>query len=217
MDVGIIGGTGPAGRGLAVRLGEAGVRVAVGSRDAARAREVVAAMVAPWESRISGSIVGVSNEDAASAPLVVLATPWDSAVGTLQSLHGVVAGKVVISMVNALVKQGKEMVPVVLPRGSMAATLASAVPDVKIAAAMHHLPASLMEDLDSGLIADVMVCADTSEALSESLSLIERINGLRPIDSGSLSQAMAIEAMTAALIAVNIRNRCHAAITLTGI
>lgn len=217
MDVGIIGGTGPAGRGLAVRLSAAGLAVVIGSRDERRAAGVAEEIAAKWRGRLVGSLVGASNATASEARVVVLATPWESAVTTLRELRAQLDGKVVISMVNALVKLGKEFVPVVPPRGSMAATLAAAVPEVKLVAALHHLPAAAMEDLDSGIAADILVCSDSREALAETLSLIDRVEGLRPLDAGTLSQAMAIEAMTATIITVNIRNGGQATLLMGGI
>jgi NADPH-dependent F420 reductase len=217
MDLGIIGGTGPAGRGLALRLASVGMAVAVGSRDPARAQAVVAEAAAPWGARITGSLSGVSNEEAAGAALVVLATPWDSAVGTARQLAGALEGKVLISMVNALAKEGREMLPLVPARGSMAAAVQAALPRTKVAAAFHHLPAREMEDLDSGLIADVLVCADDAEATAETMSLVERIEGLRPLDVGSLGQAAAIEAFTAVCVTLNMRHRAHSTLKLAGI
>lgn len=217
MDIGILGGTGPAGRGLALRLAEAGVSVIVGSRDAARAADVVAEMTRPWADRLRGEVRGAANEEAARAGVVVLATPWDSAVATARSLRDELEGKVLVSMVNALAKEGREMLPLVPARGSMAAAVQAALPATKVSAAFHHLPARDMADLDSGLVADVLVCADDAEATSETMSLVERIEGLRPLDAGSLSQAAAIEAFTAVCVTLNMRHRAHSTLKMAGI
>ncbi|HVC14847.1 MAG TPA: NADPH-dependent F420 reductase [Acidimicrobiales bacterium] len=217
MDVGIIGGTGPAGRGLGLRLAAAGMSVAIGSRDPDRAAGVVEELTTVWSSRLEGTLDGVGNEVAASAKLVVLATPWEGAVQTVTALAGRLEGKVVVSMANALVREGREMLPLVHPRGSVAAAVQVALPRSKVAAAFHHLPAREMADLDSGLIADVLVCADDPEATTETMSLVERIDGLRPLDAGSLSQASPIEAFTAVCITLNIRHRAHSTLKLAGI
>jgi len=217
VDVGIIGGTGPAGRGLALRLGAAGVSVAVGSRDASRAAEVVADLVSPWAGRIPGDLVGAANEEAAAANLVVLATPWDAAVATVRGLQPLLGDKVLVSMVNALVREGREMLPLIPPRGSMAAAVQAALPTTVVAAAFHHLPAREMCNLDSGLVADVLVCADDPGAIAATSSLVEQIDGLRPLDAGSLSQAAAIEAFTAVCATLNMRHRAQSTLKLAGI
>lgn len=217
MDVGIIGGTGPAGRGLGLRLAAAGMSIAVGSRHAERAAEVVAEMTSAWGERLTGSLHGVGNEEAAGAGLVVLATPWDSALATAVPLAGALEGKVLVSMASALVREGREMLALVPPRGSVAAALQAALPGTRVAAALHHLPAREMGDLDSGLVADVLVCSDDPDATAQSMSLVERIEGLRPLDAGSLNQAAAIEAFTAVCVTLNIRHRAHSTLKLAGI
>ena len=216
MHVGILGGTGPAGRGVAVRLAEAGIRVTIGSRDAERAAQIVGELSEKVPS-LAPLLEGADNAGAAAAELVVVATPWDSVVPTVRALREPLAGKVVISMANALLKEGKEMLALVPPRGSVAAAVQAALPDSLVAAAFHHLPASEMENLDSALEADVLVCSDHPEATAATLGLIEQMKGLRPIDAGSLSQAAAIEAFTAVCITVNIRHKVHTTLRLVGI
>jgi NADPH-dependent F420 reductase len=216
MHVGILGGTGPAGRGVAVRMASSGIRVTLGSRDAQRAAGIADDVVARWPGR-GLSIDGADNEGAAGADVVVLATPWDSAIPTLRPLRDLLSGRVVISMANALVKEGREMWALLPPRGSVAAAVQAALPDSLVAAAFHHLPASEMEDLDSGLEADVLVCSDHPEATTATVALINDMPGLRPLDAGSLNQAAAIEAFTAVCITLNIRHKVHSTLRMGGI
>jgi len=211
MHVGIIGGTGPAGRGLAVRAARAGHEVRIGSRDATRAAEVVAKLAAG--SRVRGG----TNAEVVDAELVVAATPWEAVVSTVGPLADALAGKVVVSMANALVRQGREMVALVPPRGSMAAELQAAAPLARVTAAFHHLPASLMEDPESGLTADVLVCGDDPAARELTCAFVGSLEGLRPVEVGSLAQAGPIEAFTAACVTVNIRHRVHATVLLGGL
>lgn len=217
MHVGILGGTGPAGRGVAVRLAEAGIRVTVGSRDAERGIEVVGGMQEKLPPDVGSRVDGSDNAGAAAAELIVVATPWDSAVATVRALREPLTGKVVVSMVNALVKEGREMLALVPPRGSMAGAVQAALPDSLVSAAFHHLPASEMENLESGLEADVLVCSDHPEATAATVAMIEQMRGLRPLDAGSLNQAEAIEAFTAVCITLNIRHKAHSTLRLAGI
>ena len=212
-SVGIIGGAGPAGRGLAARLATAGYHVVLGSRTVERATEVASAVT----HRGHGSIVGGTNEEAANAHVVIVATPWDGAVETVRALRAALAGKTVISMVNALQKQGRELVPLFPPRGSMAAEIAAAIPDSRVAGAYHHLPAADMENLDSGLDADVMVIGDDLDARKETIELTNAMLGLRAVEVGSLALAGAVEAFTGVCISVNIRHRAHTYVKLAGL
>lgn len=201
---------------MAVRLAAAGVKVTLGSRDAERARGVAEEVVANWPD-LHLEILGADNADAAAADVVVLATPWDSAIATLKPLRELLGGKVVISMANALVREGREMLALIPPRGSVAAAVQATLPDSLVAAAFHHLPAGEMENLDSGLEADVLVCSDHGEATAVTESLIAAISGLRGINAGSLSQASAIEAFTAVCITLNMRHKVHSTLRIAGI
>lgn len=212
-SIGIIGGSGPAGRGLAVRLASAGYTVVLGSREEARAVEVAGSLV----HRGQGTIAGGTNELAAQADIVIVATPWDSAVSTVVPLRAALAGKVVISMVNALQKQGRELVPLVPARGSMAGELAAALPSSKVTGAFHHLPAADMENLDSGLDADVMVIGDDADARRATVELTDAMDGLRAVEVGSLSLAGAVENFTAVCITTNIRHKAHTYVKLAGL
>jgi len=211
--VGILGGTGPAGRGVAIRLASAGYDVVLGSRDEQRAREVAETL----HPRGTGVVSGGTNDAAAAAgDLVVVATPWDSAVATVSALRPALADKTVVSMVNALVREGRELLPVYPPRGSMAAQISFALPRSTIVGAFHHLPASMMEDLDSGLDADVVVFSDDDAARQRVAEMIDEMPGLNAVVAGSLSLASPIEAFTAVCISINIRHKAHSYVRLAG-
>ncbi|MSY31295.1 MAG: NADPH-dependent F420 reductase [Actinobacteria bacterium] len=212
-SIGIIGGSGPAGRGLAVRLASAGYNVVLGSREADRAGQVAGALT--WRGQ--GTVTGGTNESAAECDVVILATPWDSAVSTVVPLRKQLVGKVVISMVNALQKQGRELVPMYPARGSMAGEVAAALPGSKVTGAFHHLPAADMENLDSGLDADVMVVGDDVEARTLTVEITDAMEGLRAVEVGSLSLAGAVEAFTAVCITTNIRHKAHTYVKLAGL
>ena len=212
-SVGILGGTGPAGRGVAIRLASAGYDVVLGSRDAERA-VTTAAQMAP---RGSGLLSGASNEDAAACDVVVVATPWDSAVSTVKELREVLKAKVVISMVNALQKQGRELVPLILPRGSMVGEIAAALPDSFVTGAFHHLPAAQMEDLDSDLEASVVVFGDNAGARTTTVDLVNAMAGLTAVEAGSAALGGAVENFTAVCISINIRHRAHSYVRIGGV
>jgi NADPH-dependent F420 reductase len=197
---------------VALRLASAGFDVVLGSRDETRAG-VTASTLLP---RGDGVVRGATNEVAADCEIVIVATPWDSAVATVKTLRDALRGKVVISMVNALVREGKELVPLYPPRGSMAAQLAFALPESSLVGAFHHLPASEMEDLDSGLDADVVIFSDSAAARSLVAEMVNEMPGLRGVEAGSMSLASSIEAFTAVCISINIRHKAHSYLKLAG-
>jgi NADPH-dependent F420 reductase len=138
-------------------------------------------------------------------------------IATVKPLREQLAHKTVVSMVNALAREGKEMVPFYPPRGSMAAQLAFALPDSTIVGAFHHLPADLMVDLDSALDGDVVIFSDDDAAREQVASLVNQMPGLHAVIVGSMSLASAVEAFTAVCISVNIRHKAHSYVKLAGL
>ena len=216
MHVGILGGTGPLGRGLTVRLAAGGCEVTVGSRDAARAADLAAELAASWpDHRLA--IHGQANTDVAACDVVILATPWEAALPSVLDLADALAGSVVVSVCNALVLQGREMHALIPPRGSVAEAVQAALPRSLVAAAGHHLPAASLAKLDEPLVADVLVCSDRPEATDATMDVFATIDGLRPLNAGSLASAAAVEAFTAVLVTLNRRYRAHSTLRLSGL
>lgn len=219
MRVGVLGATGPAGSSLAARLASVGVEVVVGSRVEEKAAAVVDELTKRWDGRgdLAATLSPGTNRDAAAADLVVVATPWEGAVSTVKDLSAELAGKTVVSMVNAMTRWGDRFVPLLPPTGSVAVAIAGAIPGSRVAGAFHHLPAGPLGDPDHELSADVMVFSDRRPVTNEVIELVNRIRGLRGVDVGGLGSAMAVEGLTAALVEVNRRYKTHASLKVTGI
>ena len=216
MRIGILGGTGPAGSGLAARLASIGYDAVIGSRNKYRAMEACDHLIERWPE-LAGSLTYGDNIAAADCDIVVIATPWDSAATTAQENQEALAGKVVVSMANALVRVNKEFQPLVPPRGSVAAHVQAAVPNCRVVAALHHLPAQELGHLGEPIDSDVLICGDDPDAVETVSEIVAKIPGCRPLDAGELSNAMAIEAFTAELLQLNVRYKTRVAPKLTGI
>ena len=216
MRIGILGGTGPAGSALAARLASIGYQTVIGSRSKYRAMEARDTMVAKWPE--IESLLGFGDNAAAAAcDVVVIATPWDSAATTAQENAELLAGKILISMANALVRVGHEFQPLVPPRGSVAAHVQAALPACRVVAAFHHLPATELGHLGEPIDSDVLICGDDPDAVQTVSEMVAKIPGCRPLDAGELSNATAIEAFTAVLLQLNVRYKTRVAPKLTGI
>lgn len=209
LVVGVIGGTGEQGRGLATRLADSGQRVILGSRDGVRAQEAA--------DGIGREVRGMSNVDCASnSDVVIIAVPWDAHASTLTDLVEELRGRIVIDCVNPLGfdKQGAFGLPVA--EGSATEQAAALLPESKVTGAFHHLSASLLLDPAVATIdADVMVVGDDREATDITAALANRIVGVRGFYAGRLRNAGQVEALTANLISVNRRFKVHAGIRLT--
>ncbi|HSL57623.1 MAG TPA: NADPH-dependent F420 reductase [Acidimicrobiales bacterium] len=212
----MLGATGPAGSGLAVRMASVGYDVVIGSRSKYRALEVRDKLVDKWPGR-DLSIEATDNAGAADADVVVIATPWDAAAETALAVAGQLRGKVVISMANALAKVGHEFQPLVPPRGSVAASVQAAIPHSHVAAAMHHVPARELGDLAHPVESDVLICSDHPSATETTIEIVASMPDMRPLDAGELSNAAPIEAFAAVLLQLNVRYKTRAAVKFTGI
>jgi NADPH-dependent F420 reductase len=215
-SIGYVGGTGPAGSALAARLASVGHAGFIGSRDAVRGAAVAAELRDKWSGR-NLALEGGDNAHAAGRDIIVLATPWDAATTTATEYADSLRGKVVITMANALVRVGKEFQPLIPPRGSIAAHVQAAIPESRVVAAFQHLPAAELGALDHEVDSDVLICSDDAVATRTVSELVSRIAGCRPLNAGLLSNALAIEALTAVLLQLNVRYKTRVAPRFTGI
>jgi NADPH-dependent F420 reductase len=215
LTVGVLGGTGPQGRGLVRRWAAAGVPVVIGSRSAERAAEIAADLA----SATGGDVRGLANADAATASdLVVVAVPYDGHADLLRSLADVLAGKVVVDCVNPLGfdKQGAYVLEVA--EGSAAQQAAALLPDSTVVAAFHHVSAVLLEDPEVASVdTDILVLGDDRDATDLVAALADVVPGMRGVYGGRLRNAAQVEGLTANLISVNRRYKAHAGLRVTDI
>ncbi|PKW15099.1 NADPH-dependent F420 reductase [Saccharopolyspora spinosa] len=215
MTVGVLGGTGAQGRGLAIRWAKAGLKVVIGSRNAERAQQAAAEIV----EIAGGDVSGQDNARCAAASDIVLAAvPWEGHADLLKSLQAELAGKIVIDCVNPLGfdKTGPYALPVL--EGSAAQQAAQLLPESRVTAAFHHVSAVILADLAvSHVDLDVLVLGDDREATDVVRELARVIPGVRGIYGGRLRNAHQVEAFTANLIAINRRYRAHAGLRITDV
>jgi len=209
--IGILGGTGDQGRGLAYRWAVSGVDVVIGSRDMQRAHAVAA--------EIGFGVRGDANLGvAAVADIVVVAVPWEGHAEVLESVAALLVGKTVVDCVNPIGFDEKGAYPVQVAEGSAAQQAAAILADSRVVAAFHHVSAVLLNDRTIEAIdCDIMILGEDRAATDIVAQLAARIPGARGIYAGRLRNAHQIEALTANLISVNRRYRAHAGIRLTDV
>ena len=99
MKIGIVGGTGREGKGLALRWVAAGHDVAIGSRDAERARSIAAELRESLPDGQRARLTGDGNAAiVADAELVVLSVPYGAHNATLTGLKDVLSGKTLVDI-----------------------------------------------------------------------------------------------------------------------
>jgi NADPH-dependent F420 reductase len=211
LVVGVLGGTGPQGRGLAYRLARSGQQVIIGSRAADRARTAA--------EGVGHGVTGAGNAECArSSDIVIVAVPYEGHAKTLESLREELAGKLVVDCVNPLGFDDKGAYPLKVEEGSAAEQAAALLPESRVTAAFHHLSAVLLEDRDiAGIDTDVLVLGERRADTDIVKALAQRIPGMRGVFAGRLRNAHQVEALVANLISVNRRYRAHAGLRLTDV
>ncbi len=204
-SVGIIGGTGALGRGLALRWSMAGIDVRLGSRDEARARDRATALGEKLQNRPGvGKITGGTNRAVAVAErLLLLAVPLDGLDAALESLHDLMDGHILICAVNPLMFDDRGPLPAPTAGTSVAGSVAAALPRARVVGAFHTVSSRELAVLERPMDDDVPIVGDDGEACAAVAALADRIDGCRAVLAGPLRLASSLEALTPVLIAVN--------------
>jgi len=210
----ILGGTGPEGRGLALRVARAGTPVVIGSRDASRAVAIAAELAGQGGLAITGA---ANAEAATSASIVMVAVPWDAHETTLRSLEGELAGRIVVDIVNPLRFDAHGPVGLRVPEGSAAEQAQALLPRSTVVSGFHHVSAKLLLDEGGGVDTDILVCGDDDEAKRRVMDLADGLSGARAIDAGPLRLSGFLEGLTAVILSVNRRYHTNAGIQLTNV
>ncbi len=201
MKIAILGGTGPEGAGLGLRWALAGHAIIIGSRDAERARTKAAELA---QRARSATIVGMTNREAAEAgAVVVLAIAAAGLQSTLPEVKAACRGKTVVSAVVPLTFGGPRLYTP--PPSGSAAEEAQALlgPEAKVVAAFHHIAAHALAT-EHPIDCDLLLCGDDPAAKAAVAELGKSL-GLRVLDVGPLTNAGALEGITAVLATINRR------------
>jgi NADPH-dependent F420 reductase len=213
--IAVIGGSGPEGRGLALRFAMAGYPIIIGSRDAGRALESAQGLL---EIKAGLPITGAANEEAAQqADWTLLSVPYEGLEATTNALAPYLAGKMVTSVVAPLAFEGGVARAVAVPQGSAAELVAGLLPDSRISSAFHNLSARDLLKPDMVLDGDVVVCGNEDDVRAQTVELAASIKSLRGVDAGDLSNSRYVEDLTALLLNVNKRYKAHSTIKLVGL
>ena len=211
-----LGGTGPEGKGLALRLAMAGESVVIGSRDAARAQEAADELLAlAPEKSISGA---VNEAAAAQADVVFLTMPYNGMSPTILGVGDALAGKTVVTVVAPMrFERGVGAIAEATPAGSAAQEAQEAAPESRVVAAFQNVSAEELLKPDVTLDEDVVICGDDGAAKQTVIDLTRKIPNLRPVDAGALYNAKYVEQITPLLVNINRIHRTHSGVRITGV
>ena len=219
MKIGLIGGTGPEGRGLAMQFALAGHDVVIGSRDEGRAIETARELADTCGSeeastRFSG---GENRTAAGECEVVFLTVPYSGMATTLRSVERELRGKICVNTVAPLEFVGGQARGLSPSAGSAAEEAEREAPDARWVAAFHTVPARGMLRPGSRLNTDTLVCSDDAEALKTVIELADQVPGLRGVNAGALENARYLEGATALLININRIHKAHGSLKVMGI
>lgn len=216
LTIGVLGGTGSQGRGLAYRWALGGLSLVIGSRDAGRAEQTAVSL---RERTGSQRVRGAGNSHCVvESDLIVVAVPFDAHASLLAALRSPLTGMIVVDCVNPLGFDDRGPYPVAVPEGSAAQQAQTLLPRSRVVAAFHHVSAALLDDPEVRSVdTDVLVLGDDREATDLVCALADAIPGVRGVYGGRLRNAGQVEALAANLIAINRRNHTHAGIRITGL
>jgi NADPH-dependent F420 reductase len=221
-----LGGTGPEGKGLALRLAMAGEEAIIGSRDPERAATAAKELA---DTASGAKIGGASNLDAASqADVVFLTVPYEAQQALLEPLQGPLSGKVVVNVIAPMrFERGRGAIAVEVESGSAAQEsqqlLPNAqesqqlLPNAQVVAAFQNVSAEELQEPGKTMSGDVVVCSDHQEAKAQVMDLVRKIPDLRPVDGGGLANAKYVEQITPLLVNINRIYRVHSGIQIVGI
>lgn len=211
-----LGGTGPEGKGLALRLALAGEQVTIGSRDAERAEATADQLrqLAP-----AAHITGEHNAGAASqADVVFLTVPYEAQKPLLEQLRQPLAGKVVVNVIAPMsFQRGRGASAVEVSAGSAAQEAQQLLPESLVVAAFQTVSAEELQEPAKVMEGDVIVCSDHPEAKAQVMELTRKIHHLRPVDGGGLANAKYVEQLTPLLVNINRIYKIHAGIKVVGL
>ena len=216
MKLAFVGGTGPEGLGLAIRLAAAGHEVAIGSRSKERGEEGAEKIRAAVPSaRATG---GANADVVPGADVVFLTFPYGGQHDTLLALGSALDGKIVCDVVAPLeFQQGIGAVALNVPGGSAAQEAAAQLPNARLVSAFQNMSAEKLMELDHPIDCDVLVCGKDAEAKQVIIDLASQIAGVRGIDAGGLSNSRYVEMLTSLLINLNRKHKTQTSIRIVGV
>ncbi len=211
-----LGGTGPEGRGLALRMALAGEDVTIGSRDASRASSAAEELL---QAAPGNSIQGAENgEAAANCQVAFLTFPYEGQRPTLEAIGGALDGKVVVDVIAPMVFQrGRGASALEVEAGSAAQEAQEILPNSPVLAAFQNVSAEELQQPETVMDGDVVVCSDHAEAKALVMDLVRKIPDLRPVDGGALANAKYVEQITPLLVNINRIHKIHAGIRIVGL
>tara|TARA_B100001750_G_scaffold245062_1_gene263796 strand:+ start:141 stop:800 length:660 start_codon:yes stop_codon:yes gene_type:complete len=214
--IAFVGGTGPEGIGLALRMATVGHEIMIGSRTDERGKEVAERILSDVpEAKVDG---GSNKAAVVGADVVFLTFPYAGQEETLSILADDLKDVVICNVVAPLnFVKGVGAVAQSVPGNSAAEEAALALPNSRVVSAFQNMSAEKLMELDKPVESDVLVCGDDREAKELVIELANQIDGVRGLDGGALSNSRYVEMLTSLLINLNRLHKTQTSIRVVGL
>ena len=205
MRIALLGGTGNLGKGLALRLAKLGYEIIIGSRKLEKAKS----KASEYLNEVGDAkIYGLENVYAAEkCDIAIFTIPWQHAFSTAETLRDILEDKIVVSPLVPMKRVNGVFIYVRPKEGSAAEKLASILTKSRVVAAYHSIPANRFAKVDERFEWDVPICGDDEEAKKTVIEITNKIEGLRALDAGPLSNSYLVESLTPLILNLMIKNR----------
>jgi len=212
---GIIGGTGPEGQGIALRLSKIGLQVSIGSREDHKAKSVtqkIAKIVPEANLEYGSNSLICKNSD-----ILFLTTPYSAQKSVLRANVNQLADKILINVVAPIEFKEDKFSAVSVTEGSAAYQTQILLPKTKVVSAFQTISAKHLMKVNLAIESDVIVCSNFEEAKIFVMDLISKIPVLNPVDGGELENSVYVENFTALLLNINKRHKVLSSIKILGL
>ncbi len=211
--LGFIGGTGPEGKGLAIRFAAVGEEIIIGSRTREKAEEVAMEII----KMLPGSRVASGDNMLAAekGDPVFLTVPYQAQKPLLESLTKVLSGKTLVHVVVPIAFEGGMPVGIRLET-SAAEEAQQLIPKAKVVSTLKDVSAMSLLGMKE-LECDVVVCGDHGDAKEKVIELLKKMGGIRAFDGGPLRNSRTLEAITPLLLYMNKRYGARTCLKIQGL
>ncbi|EHQ34248.1 NADPH-dependent F420 reductase [Methanoplanus limicola] len=197
MRIGIVGGTGDIGEGLAHRLSHEH-EIIIGSREKDKACTMSKSLTDNLAEKgvLDAKCAGATNQEAVdNGDIVILSVNYKHLESTLAGLTGF-EDKIVITPVNPISKKDHFYFDPPA-EGSAALEIKRLLPESsRIVAAFNNISAQKWKRLSEKLDYSVVVCSDDEDAKKTVMELVNSISELKALDGGPLEMSSVVESLT---------------------
>jgi NADPH-dependent F420 reductase len=232
-SIGVLGGTGKQGRGLALRWALAGHRVRIGSRDPQRAAGAAEEVAERLKEIAGGEGEGLATSAEVEAPpgavdsgdyaactecdVVVAAVPYDGLDAAVEPLAEVLRDRVVVSCISPVTVDDDGPSPVPIADGSAAERLQGLAPGARVVGAFQNVAARKLMSAPTPMVGDIFITGEDPTAREVAGDLVRAVPDLRPVEVGPLRLSRPVEEITAVQMAINMRHKVVTSLRLEGL